>query len=125
MRVSLASASHQLELCSDEADECHLDLVGPDGRRRLGRDPLRRVKSRLLAGLQRALSDEFTVVGTIEGVPVVHLLSFEEASAVLYITMDTKKVIIQESEDGLVIGRLDVDRDVLGGWVGQLQLISD
>ncbi len=121
MSFTLSAGADELELLADNSGECTITLVSGGERRLLGRDPFHQVKKRLVAGLNRALSDEFTVVGAIDGMPVVHLLSFQEATASLYLTMDTKTLIVQSEVDSSVWARLPVDQGSLKNWVDRLQ----
>jgi len=87
------------------------------GDRVIGRGSFDSICSRFRSGLERALSDEFTVVGAIDGVPVVHLLSFDEPTHSLYLTMDANTLIVQREDGGDVEARVPVSRDLLARWL--------
>lgn len=84
----------------------------------LGTDDRVDLCASLVSSLERALSDEFTVVGSIAGVPILHLLALERS--MIYLSMDRSRLFVQDDENN-PIGELAVDEARLARWAQQLR----
>jgi len=119
MPIILESEGQSLQIQSDAQGACHLIWVGRDAPSMdLGEDETEDLCARLVTSLERALSEEFTVVGSIEGVPVLHLLALERT--MIYLSMDQRHLYVQDDENN-PIGELAVDRESLNAWTTDLR----
>lgn len=84
----------------------------------LGEDDHADLCASLVSSLDRALSDEFTVVGSIQGVPVLHLLALERT--MIYLSMDRRHLYVRDDENH-PIGELFVDEEELQRWNSALR----
>ncbi|NOY90971.1 MAG: hypothetical protein GXP55_07130 [Deltaproteobacteria bacterium] len=119
MPIILEAEGRSLQIQSADGGACHLVWVGADGERvDLGEDETEDLCGRLVKSLERALSDEFTVVGSIQGVPILHLLALERT--MIYLSMDQRHLYVQDDENR-PIGELPVDESSLQRWTTALR----
>jgi len=117
--IILEAEGRSLQIQSEDSGACHLVWVGAEGERvDLGEDETQDLCARLVKSLERALSDEFTVVGSIQGVPILHILALERT--MIYLSMDQRHLYVQDDENH-PIGELPVDEASLQRWATDLR----
>jgi len=116
--ILLEAADRALRLEPDTAGGAVLVWTEGDERLVLGKDDRADLCGSLVSSLERALSDEFTVVGSIQGVPVLHLLALERT--MIYLSMDRRHLYVQDDENR-PIGQLEVDENKLHAWTNALR----
>lgn len=120
MVIKLVASKTELTLRSDDDGWCEIDLFLGGRNVRLGADQQKLVTERLASGLDRELKGD--VVGVINGMDVVWVLSLSEEHGTIFAAADgERRVIFFQEASGLLLGTVVLSTEDRARWLGQLR----